>query len=151
MVYVGAIAVLFLFVIMMLNIRIMDFYYVSWKSYLFLILFGFFFFIIILFYFIYIFFNLFNVSNLIFNLWVILFDIKTNIYIIGSLLYNTFFYIFFLSSFILLVAMIGSIVLTNNNNNNEFKKYIYLNRNVYFYLNYDVNYLDFVYNYHTHL
>jgi len=109
-VYVGAIAVLFLFVVMMLNIkwsRAFD------KSSLPALSFGFLAGIFLI--------NIFMVvgsdagqllqTN--FFEWKELLTVGlTNTHLIGKILYTNFFYFFLLASLVLLVAMIGAIVLT---------------------------------------
>nr|ANH09504.1 NADH dehydrogenase subunit 6 [Coeloseira compressa] len=111
-VYVGAIAVLFLFVVMMLNIKFSS---LSWNLFSLFPL-GFLIFLIIgshVFYTI----TDFNIFNLIQNklTWISWFEesfLLTNVEIIGQTLYTKFSLLFLLSSLILLVAMIGAIVLT---------------------------------------
>lgn len=115
MVYVGAIAVLFLFVVMMLNVRLVQFNISMFKylplggiigliflSELFLIidrdlipLFG------------------LNIDSYLTPFqWADKVDSITNIEAIGKLLYTHYFYLFIVAGMILLVAMIGAIVLT---------------------------------------
>nr|YP_010937565.1 NADH dehydrogenase subunit 6 [Grateloupia asiatica]WKW95595.1 NADH dehydrogenase subunit 6 [Grateloupia asiatica] len=111
-VYVGAIAVLFLFVVMMLNIKassitINSFSILPVGILIFLILFSqlsstatnF---------------DIFNLqqNDLIWVSWVLEKDNTTNIEVVGKVLYTHFSLLFLLSSLILLVAMIGAIVLT---------------------------------------
>nr|YP_010881011.1 NADH dehydrogenase subunit 6 [Grateloupia cornea]WIA66129.1 NADH dehydrogenase subunit 6 [Grateloupia cornea] len=111
-VYVGAIAVLFLFVVMMLNIKasstiINSFSVLPIGILIFLILFSqlsstatnF---------------DIFNLqqNDLIWISWVLEKDNTTNIEVVGKVLYTHFSLLFLLSSLILLVAMIGAIVLT---------------------------------------
>nr|YP_010199793.1 NADH dehydrogenase subunit 6 [Gracilaria ornata]UAD89751.1 NADH dehydrogenase subunit 6 [Gracilaria ornata] len=111
-VYVGAIAVLFLFVVMMLNIKKMskkqDFFSIVPIG---LIIF------FILFTQLSEIFNVFNVfhlkqNNLIWISWIIENQNITNIQVIGNVLYTKYCFLFILSGLILLVAMIGAIVLT---------------------------------------
>jgi NADH:ubiquinone oxidoreductase subunit 6 (subunit J) len=113
-VYVGAIAVLFLFIVMMLNLKIVEFrqsflnhYPVS--------------FFIMIFFLVEVYLFLSNYSFVNFSLsyfshsyttWVDLLQAKNNMFVIGSLLYTYYYLAFILSSIVLLVAMIGSIVLT---------------------------------------
>ena len=114
-VYVGAISVLFLFVIMMLNIKMIEINenlikYVPISSFIFFIF-------IFEIYFIFsknIFFLETNFINYID--WLQLINKKTNMENLGEILYTYFFQLFLLSSLILLVAMIGPIVLTLTNN-----------------------------------
>nr|YP_009504383.1 NADH dehydrogenase subunit 6 [Gracilaria chouae]ATG87372.1 NADH dehydrogenase subunit 6 [Gracilaria chouae]AWX65723.1 NADH dehydrogenase subunit 6 [Gracilaria chouae] len=111
-VYVGAIAVLFLFVVMMLNIKKMSvshgfFSIAPIGLTIFLILFaqlsGVF--------------HVFNISSLkqdslIWISWIIENQNITNIQVVGNVLYTKYCFLFILSGLILLVAMIGAIVLT---------------------------------------
>jgi len=112
-VYVGAIAILFLFVVMMLNIKLIEFNenilrYLPLSGLigtifvieLFLILDKQFIFLT-------------NVSNDYFYFsWINHFFTFTNIELLGLVLYTKYFYLFILAGLILLVAMIGAIVLT---------------------------------------
>ena len=118
-VYIGAVSILFLFVVMMLNIKIIELnneliHYFPIGSLIGLIF-------------------LFNVflmllkSNLIplLNInffdqfflinWFNIIENTSNLEVIGSLLYTYYFYFFMLSAIILLVAMVGAIVLTAQN------------------------------------
>jgi len=118
-VYIGAVSILFLFVVMMLNIKIIELnneliHYFPIGSLIGLIF-------------------LFNVflmllkSNLIplLNInffdqfflinWFNIIENTSNLEVIGSLLYTYYFYFFMLSAIILLVAMVGAIVLTSQN------------------------------------
>nr|YP_009720872.1 NADH dehydrogenase subunit 6 [Scherffelia dubia]QGP70672.1 NADH dehydrogenase subunit 6 [Scherffelia dubia] len=110
-VYVGAIAVLFLFVVMMLNIKLTEIHEQKLRYLpiggLIGILFLFEIFVIIdndIFF--------YQWSMLPFVEWSSLIQNNTNIKAIGQLIYTYFFYDFILASLILLVAMIGAIVLT---------------------------------------
>jgi NADH-quinone oxidoreductase subunit J len=124
-IYVGAIAVLFLFCIMMVNIKLME-VQDSFLRYLPVSI------VIIFIFFLEIFlislsffgegYKLSNLSseylsNQYYNDWVNFFfsSDKTNILILGEYLYTYGFVWFFLSSFILLVSMVGSIILTLHN------------------------------------
>lgn len=120
-VYVGAIAVLFLFVVMMLNIKIAE---INEKRLRYLpiggvlgLLFLFEVLLIVdndliplLFY------NnaqaISEIQNLNFINWISNVETITNIQAIGNLVYTYYFYFFLMASLILLVAMIGAIVLT---------------------------------------
>lgn len=120
-VYVGAIAVLFLFVVMMLNIKLAE---INEKRLRYLpiggvlgILFLFEVLLIVdndliplLFY------NnakaLSEIQNLNFTNWISNVETITNIQAVGNLVYTYYFYFFLMASIILLVAMIGAIVLT---------------------------------------
>lgn len=120
-VYVGAIAILFLFVVMMLNLafieKVSKSYLERSKEFIFFILnFLFFFFLV---YSINIFLNSFNeivlwndLKEVVGSEWINSYFFKEDIYSMGFILYFSFFLEFFLSAFILLVAMLGSIALT---------------------------------------
>lgn len=109
-VYIGAIAVLFLFVIMMLNVRLLEIYstfliYLPLSVILSLLL-------IFLCIYIFIFnFNLLYFDNLlIYTDWIQINNIK--IISIGQLLFNDLYLYFFGASLLLFVAMVGAILLT---------------------------------------
>lgn len=106
-VYVGAIAVLFLFVVMMLNIKLVQFT----ESIIRYIPFGIILCIIFIneIYFI----NLkFNLINNIQNDWINYFTYSDTIVLIGEILYTNYIHLFILSGLILLIAMIGTINIT---------------------------------------
>ena len=113
-IYVGAIAVLFLFVVMMLNVKLQE--YISFTKIVFI-------FITILF----ISFQSFFILNTLFYgeiniISSLTFDTLYNIDIFGQSLYNYFSICFLLAGLILLVSMIGAIVLTvtfKSNRKNE--------------------------------
>lgn len=122
-IYVGAIAVLFLFVIMMLNVKIEEqdsFLFEKSKSTLviritmiyFLGLLGFFIFKGILFQD-----ELFIFSSLHQNISI--FDSLHNIDVLGQVLYNYFLICFLLAGLILLIALVGAIVLTLRFSSNQ--------------------------------
>lgn len=112
-VYVGAIAILFLFVVMMLNIKLIEFnenllrylplggiigfiflielFLILDKNYTFLVD---------------------NNNSYFYTTWVNNFYSFTNIELLGLVLYTKYFYLFLMAGLILLVAMIGAIVLT---------------------------------------
>jgi NADH-quinone oxidoreductase subunit J len=108
-IYVGAIAVLFLFVVMMLNVKI----YVlnSFYSLLFYLISC-----ILLFVFIYMNINLtfFDLSLEPTRAFNYNFDNLSNIDIFGQSLYNNYLSCFLLAGLVLLVAMVGAIILTLN-------------------------------------
>ncbi len=118
MVYVGAIAVLFLFIIYMLNIKIIE---LNETNSAYIMGIGFVFFIILS----EIFWNLFSMStiennqmitytsNLFVEDWSNFFYHLSNLKIIGINLYFTYYLLFIIISVILLLAMVGSIVLTS--------------------------------------
>ena len=112
LVYIGAIAVLFLFVIMLLNIRLIELnlFYVNYR---FIVLFFSLFFLLqVLFLF---FFknvnNTFVDYNIVNYFWLNNLDYTSNIEVIGILLFKVFYYYFFFLSLILLVALLGTLVL----------------------------------------
>jgi len=121
MVYVGAIAVLFLFVVMMLNIRLSE---LNESILRYLPVGGFIGLIFLCEIFLLVESDLtpFYQTSLLApglvqestDLWFSLLGGTTNIASIGHVLYTYFFYFFLLASMILLVAMIGAIVLTIN-------------------------------------
>nr|YP_007890643.1 NADH dehydrogenase subunit 6 [Jakoba bahamiensis]AGH24137.1 NADH dehydrogenase subunit 6 [Jakoba bahamiensis] len=111
MIYVGAIAVLFLFVVMMLNVRLVEFNINMLK---YLPLGG-----IIALIFVFEIFLVINnelvesKSNIVGYInWSENIETITNIDSLGRLIYTEYFYLFLLAGMILLVAMIGAIVLT---------------------------------------
>jgi NADH:ubiquinone oxidoreductase subunit 6 (subunit J) len=113
LVYVGAIAVLFLFVVMMLDIKITK----SESNFFFLVPLGIFFGVI---FFSEVFLTLQHdfppylpsSSREIYFDWVNFVDQLTNLDVLGQLLYTYYFFYFLIAGIILLVAMVGAIVLT---------------------------------------
>ena len=111
-IYVGAIAVLFLFVVMMLDLKV-ELYTkgeIQKLCVFFIIFFSFFFFCLY-------FFDTFSIFDPFFNFsftYLKLVDSLYNIDVFGQSLYNYFTLCFLVSGFILLVAMLGAIVLTLN-------------------------------------
>lgn len=129
-VYVGAVAVLFLFVIMMLNIKVTSLTASLYRYLPISIIFGSIFF--------FEFFMLFytdlasvNVSNLYLfannfvNDWNSSLVSTSNILVLGRLLYTYYSYLFIVSGVILLVSMIGAISLTLHRRNDVKKQFIY--------------------------
>lgn len=121
-IYVGAIAVLFLFVIMMLNIKSSTFEFSI--SPLFQNKISKFCLFSSILYFISIYFT--SKTNTIFSKVVLtnpafLLDSLNNIEFLGQVLYNYYLECFLIAGLLLLVALIGSIVLTLNYNNNNKK------------------------------
>ena len=123
-VYVGAIAVLFLFVVMMLNIKLAE---INEKKLRYLpiggllgILFLFEMFLIVDNDLIPLLSNntvtnkqtITQIYSLDFTDWCVILETVTNINAVGTLIYTYYFYFFLIASLILLVAMIGAIVLT---------------------------------------
>lgn len=113
-VYIGAIAVLFLFVVYMLNIKLIEINELNWQ-YLFGLILSLFFLVIFALFF-------FNTESIIFYnfetnqnffIWLnLMFDIQ-NLRILALILYVDFYIVFIIIGLILLVAMIGAIVLTS--------------------------------------
>jgi|694.fasta_scaffold29183_7 NADH-quinone oxidoreductase subunit J len=111
-IYVGAISVLFLFVIMMLNIKLIEvndnlIKYLPISLFIFLIF-------IFDFYLIFsnTLLNILDYNKIIYIQWISILFKKSNIESLGILLFTDFFFIFLLSSLILFVSMVGPIVLT---------------------------------------
>ena len=123
-VYVGAVAVLFLFVVMMLNINEV----LIKEGFLKYFPFGF---ILITIFLLELFFvfkdiTLTNTSSSKMNISELLDKGNNNTESIGMFLYTDFFIVFQISGFLLLVAMIGAIVLAKNENSNiKSQKIIY--------------------------
>jgi len=112
MVYVGAIAVLFLFVVMMLNIRLIE-----WNQYLFRFLpLGSFLGVLLLVQILSIinedFLDKPKLQDPQYTSWLDVLYSKTNIEVLGDLLYTEHAFSLIVASLVLLVAMIGAIVLT---------------------------------------
>ncbi len=127
-VYIGAVAVLFLFVVMMLNINIIK----VKEGFLKYLPFG----ILLISIFlvelslIFIEFKIFPDSNSKININNLYLSGKTNTESIGLFLYTDYFIIFQLSGFVLLVAMIGAIVLAYQKNENVLSQNIDYQNNV---------------------
>ena len=135
-VYVGAVAVLFLFVIMMLNIKAANLSISMYRYLPISLLFGSVFFseLFIMFYFDLASVNSYklnSVSNFDFVnqnyliFWQNSIYFFSNVIVLGQLLYTYFSYPFILSGVILLVSMIGAISLTLHRRNDIKRQYIY--------------------------
>lgn len=113
-VYIGAIAVLFLFVVYMLNIKLIEINELNWQYLFGLFLSTFFFSIFAYSFFEFQGFSFYNFDiNFNFFVWLnLLFDIQ-NLRILALILYLDFYIIFVIIGLILLVAMLGAIVLTS--------------------------------------
>lgn len=115
MIYIGAIAVLFLFVIMMLNVKVIE---LNENLIQYLPLSG----LISLIFLFEIFFllkgnNYFEtISSISYVNWGDVLNSKSNMEVIGEVVYTYYFILFLVVGLILLVAMIGPIVLTLNKN-----------------------------------
>jgi NADH:ubiquinone oxidoreductase subunit 6 (subunit J) len=125
-VYVGAIAVLFLFVVMMLNIKINN---IQGNFIKYLPIGGIIGIIFLLEIFLVLESDLIPLlqtsNNLEHTDWYALLNNNTNIETFGQLLYTYYFYYFLIAGIILLVAMIGAIVLTLKTNNFVYRQQIY--------------------------
>lgn len=132
-VYVGAVAVLFLFVIMMLNIKTSNLSISMYRYLPISILFGSVFFseLFVIFYFDLVPIDVYNLSlflnfdYLYFNDWENSVSSQNNVLALGLVLYTYFSYLFVLSGIILLVSMIGAISLTLHRRNDIKRQYIY--------------------------
>jgi NADH-quinone oxidoreductase subunit J len=134
-IYVGAITVLFLFVIMMLDINILidknnkNFGYLP---IIFLVSFVFFVETFVMFSKVFTsYYNLiqqsFYENNIIYNQFIYKLDNITNIETIGQILYSYYAFFFLAAGIILLIALIGAVTLTKK----EKKKQNYLTKNLY--------------------
>jgi len=132
-VYVGAVAVLFLFVIMMLNIKTSNLSISMYRYLPISILFGSVFFseLFVIFYFDLVPIDVYNLSlflnfdYLYFNDWENSVSSQNNVLALGLVLYTYFSYLFVVSGIILLVSMIGAISLTLHRRNDIKRQYIY--------------------------
>jgi len=135
-VYVGAVAVLFLFVIMMLNIKAANLSISMYRYLPISLLFGSVFFseLFIMFYFDLASVNSYKLNSIIdfdfvnqnyLVLWQDSVYFFSNVVVLGQLLYTYFSYPFILSGVILLVSMIGAISLTLHRRNDIKRQYIY--------------------------
>jgi NADH-quinone oxidoreductase subunit J len=122
-VYIGAIAVLFLFVVMMLNIRLLE---DSFNIYIYIPIIIFIS-LIIIFQVIYFFFNIFNIIEIDNLVYYVNWNFSNNVQIssIGELLFNKLYILFIGAAILLFIAMIGAIILTMDDDLNllEGKKY----------------------------
>ncbi len=120
-VYVGAIAVLFLFVIMMLNVKIHEniFTKLFSKNFSNSIITAFFFYLVSIVLFVYLKSIFYSNSSLVDNVVnaEILIDNLNNIDVLGQVLYNYYLICFLLAGLVLLIALVGAIILTLRFNN----------------------------------
>jgi NADH-quinone oxidoreductase subunit J len=123
-VYVGAIAVLFLFVVMMLNIKTVELNY-SVLSYL--PIGGLIVVLLTIQISLLVYKNLSNIINdgFVYSIWLDLLNSVSNIEVIGQLIYTYYFDLFLLCGIILLVAMIGAIVLTLTHRNDAKRQNVF--------------------------
>jgi len=136
-VYVGAISILFLFVIMMLNLRIIEVKNIIF-NYFPISLFIFIHFILLILYIIY--YDLpFFIDNIFYYDNEIIYNVKeTNIILLGNLLFNYYYYLLIFAADVLLLALIGSISITvdfkyRNTQINKYNKYLIKKRLFYKY------------------
>jgi len=116
-IYVGAIAVLFLFIVMMLDIKIER---SNLKYMLFLGV------ILVLIYFqLYFFINNSFVDKFLYNFPLEIFDTLSIEFYIGQVMYNYYVIGFLISGIILLISMVGAILLTINFTNKNLSKQIF--------------------------
>ena len=108
-IYVGAIAILFLFIVMMLNIK-KDLFDLKFNNFFISLTLSLFFLIFITFDFTFL--ENWNLFNYQFNFFLILIDSFFDINVFGQVLYNYYLSLILIGGLILLVAMIGAIVLT---------------------------------------
>jgi NADH-quinone oxidoreductase subunit J len=118
-VYVGAIAVLFLFVVMMLDLRTLERSY-GWPFYMFTAIFISLFFVFIFLCFVLFFKEKGATDNFDFdfffknedmNDWMLLWFSYFNVEVLGQIIYTHFFLNFILCGFLLLLGMVGAIIL----------------------------------------
>lgn len=129
-VYVGAISILFLFVIMMLNLRIIEVKNIIF-NYLPISLFIFIHFLLLIFYIVFYDLSFFLDNVLYVNKNDLLtYNVKeNNIILLGNLLFNHYYYLLIFAADILLLALIGSISITvdfkyRNTQINKYNKYL---------------------------
>lgn len=129
-VYVGAVAVLFLFVIMMLNIKVTSLTVSIYRYLPISFIFG----SIFLLEFLVLSYidlssidtnNIYLLDSNFINEWTASVIPKSNIVVLSQLLYTYYFYLFIVSGIILLVSMIGAISLTLHRRNDVKKQLIY--------------------------
>ncbi len=113
-VYIGAIAVLFLFVVMLLNIRIVELNQNIIKFWWLAFLLALTFILNITMALMFTDLNVASISDYNVVSWIQMLEGLNNIGILGQLIYTYYSYMLFLAALILLVAMIGAIVLTMN-------------------------------------
>jgi NADH-quinone oxidoreductase subunit J len=109
-VYIGAISVLFLFVVMMLNIRVLE-VYSTFTVYLPLSFFLSIIFLIQIYLLYNSLFNIFEFNSILNSInWMSFINIK--IILIGQLLFNEYYILFIAATLLLFIAMVGVIILT---------------------------------------
>jgi NADH-quinone oxidoreductase subunit J len=114
LIYVGAIAILFLFVVMMLDLKINDklFNRLQYDLVTYLLIFFFFIELVLPFSSLNSFTQNLSYSNFYWVNWSSQIETFTNIQAVGQVLYSHYFIFFLLAGFILFVSIIGSLMLT---------------------------------------
>lgn len=137
-IYVGAISILFLFVIMLLNLRTIELYNTFFNYFPIGSFIGFLFFLEI-FYLLSFEFSFSSSTNFfesdVFNFWVEISRVKSNLFLFGEILYSYFWFLVIIVAVILLIAMFGSIILTvdsnlQQNSKGNIRKYMFTKTNV---------------------
>ena len=130
-VYVGAVAVLFLFVIMMLNIKFLSIRFSMYRYIPIFLIFGFIFSseFLLIFYNDLVYFDIQHLYMLYSNEhlldWCVYVLLFSNLTIFSGLLYTHFVFLFIISGIVLLVSMIGAISLTLHRRNDIKRQHIY--------------------------
>jgi len=125
-IYIGAISILFLFVIMMLNLRICEVYSSLVKSFPIGIFLGLFFFCELIYILSKDFYLLNYIYNDFFELNIINYNLiysSSNLYLIGDLLFNYYYSLLIIAGFILLLGMVGAILLTQDDSKISLSQY----------------------------
>lgn len=125
-VYASAISILFIFIIMLLNLRLMEVYYINFY-YIPLCIFINIFLILVIYLFLLKDFSFFIYNNLIINnnlsfTWLNylnVYNYKNNLYMIGIVLYNNYYIFVIIAGLILFLAMIGAILIVLNVDKNS--------------------------------
>lgn len=126
MIYIGAIAVLFLFVVMMLNIKIVELYSFYLK-YFYIGIVVFCFFILEIVVSIFFEFDNYYVNFKTYIDWLSILNFNSNIFVLSSIIYNYNIFLFLMLGIILFIAMICSIILLINWNVSKIRKTHYTN------------------------
>lgn len=126
MIYIGAIAVLFLFVVMMLNIKIVELYS-SYLKYFYIAIIVFCFFILEIAVSIFFEFDNYYVGFKTYIDWLSILNFNGNIVVLSSIIYNYNIFLFLMLGIVLFIAMISSIILLVNWNSRKIKKVYYTN------------------------
>lgn len=125
-VYIGAIIVLFLFIVMMLNIKILETNSTYWSYLPVGILISSLFFLEL--FYLLPNFTISSTGSLTYTNWIYLFNFYTSLESFGHILYSYYLIFFIYVSIILLLAMVGSIILTLNQNLQVKRQQIFFQR-----------------------